>query len=374
MAGIYIHIPYCKQACVYCDFHFSTTHKNKASLIQCICAELKMRKDVLGGEIIDTIYFGGGTPSICSIGELQSIIDTIYHEFSVSDSVEITLEANPDDLSTEKLTELKSIGMHRLSIGIQSFFEEDLKWMHRAHTSEEAKRCLKESISLGFTNVNADLIFASPGLTDEKLIQNLTLLTDLGIPHLSCYNLTIEERTQLHHQVKTLQIAPISDESAIRQFYLIREFLQARGYEHYEISNYAKPGAYSRHNTAYWQSKKYLGVGPSAHSYDGDTRSWNIRNNENYIKQIQKGEWPGEVEILTPSNRYNEYILTGLRTQWGIQLKMLETEFSNEYQSQKSQFETYLNDQKLLLRGNQLIINPDYLIMADSIASELFII
>ncbi len=374
MAGIYIHIPYCKQACIYCDFHFSTTHKNKASLIQCINKELKMRKTVLVGEIIETIYFGGGTPSICSISELRSIIDTIYNEFSVSETVEITLEANPDDLSTEKLSELKSIGVHRLSIGIQSFFEDDLKWMHRAHTSSEAKRCLNDAISLGFAEINADLIFASPGLTDEKLIQNLTILTDFGIPHLSCYNLTIEERTQLHHQVKTQQITPISDETAIRQFYLIREFLQSKGYEHYEISNYAKPGAYSRHNTAYWQGKKYLGVGPSAHSYDGNTRSWNIRNNENYIKQLIKDEWPGEVEILTPGNRYNEYLLTGLRTQWGIQLTILESEFSNEYQSQKTIFESYLKDQKLLLRGNQLIINPDYLIMADSIASELFII
>jgi oxygen-independent coproporphyrinogen-3 oxidase len=374
LAGIYIHIPYCKQACIYCDFHFSTTHKNKGELLACIRKEIVLRKDELQNETIETIYFGGGTPSICSAEELAAILETINNNFSVVHDCEITLEANPDDLAQDKITSLKAIGINRLSIGVQSFFEEDLLWMNRAHNALQARACISDALDAGITNISVDLIFATPMLTQAKLEANLEILMGYAIPHLSCYNLTIEEKTNLHHQVKNKKINVVADETAVQQFYFIRKYLQEHGYEHYEISNYAKPGNYSKHNTAYWQREKYLGIGPSAHSYNGVTRSWNIRNNELYIKSITANTLANECEVLSKENMFNEVMLTGLRTQWGVSLPVLEKEFGPQLLIVKSVFDKLIRDEKLQLKGNQITILPPYLVMADSIASELFII
>ncbi len=374
MSGIYIHIPFCKQACIYCDFHFSTTLKNKAALLTCINKELELRKEELTHEPIQSIYFGGGTPSICTKAELAVLLETINKNYAVDPSCEITLEANPDDLTKVKIDELKSIGINRLSIGVQSFFEEDLVWMHRAHSVKDATACIDHALQGGISNISVDLIFATPLLTDDKLEKNIKILTQLAIPHLSCYNLTIEEKTSLHHLVKLKKVVPVLDEVAVRQFYFIRNHLQQQGYEHYEISNYAKPGSYSKHNTSYWQRKKYLGVGPSAHSYTGYSRSWNIRNNETYIRSLTQNKLPSEMETLTMNNRFNEVLLTGLRTQWGVNLTELKQEFQTQYTSFQNQIIPLVNEAKLIVTEDKLTISPSFLIMADRIASELFII
>ena len=374
MAGIYIHIPFCKQACIYCDFHFSTNLKNKEVLIQCIKKEIILRKGELENEKIETIYFGGGTPSLCSADELGEILDVINTNFSISNDAEISLEANPDDLSREYLFAIRNTGINRLSIGIQSFFEEDLLWMNRAHHAIQAKECITNALDMGFSNISADLIFATPLLSQQKLEENLNILTNFGIPHLSCYNLTIEERTNLHHQVIKKKINTVADETAIEKFYFIRKFLIERGYEHYEISNYAKPGKQSRHNTSYWKGKKYLGIGPSAHSYNGVTRSWNIRNNKQYIQKISINQPANEQEVLSKENMFNEVLLTGLRTQWGVDLQLLESKFSEQFVTIKPLINQMVKDKKIAINEAQMTILPDCLVMADSIASDLFII
>ncbi|MCX6188826.1 MAG: radical SAM family heme chaperone HemW [Bacteroidetes bacterium] len=374
MAGIYIHIPYCKQACIYCDFHFSTTHKNKSVLLECLKQELILRKEELRHDCIDTIYFGGGTPSICSGDELSSLLETIAQNYLVQNTCEITLEANPDDLTLEKIKDLKRIGINRLSVGVQSFFEEDLNWMHRAHNAQQAHECLSNAQNEGILNLSVDLIFATPLLSDIKLEENLKLLMKHHLPHLSCYNLTIEDKTNLHHQIKTKKMNAVPDETGIRQFYLIRNHLQENGYEHYEISNYAKPGAYSKHNTSYWQRKKYMGIGPSAHSFTGAARSWNVRNNESYIRSLVKNELPSESETLSQNNLFNETLLTGLRTQWGVNLSNLKDEFHAQYRSAEPLVNRMILENQLLLSNDYLILPPPFLIMADNIASSLFII
>jgi oxygen-independent coproporphyrinogen-3 oxidase len=348
--------------------------KNKSALLESIQKEIMLRKDELEQETLETIYFGGGTPSILSPVELAAILETIHKNFSVSTDAEITIEANPDDLLLEKIVDLKLIGINRLSIGVQSFFEEDLRWMNRAHNALQARNSIENARKAGISNISVDLIFATPLLSMAKLAENLIILDSYNIPHLSCYNLTIEERTKLHQDVKKMKVRPISDESAIEQFYFIRKYLMGKGYEHYEISNYAREGRYSRHNTAYWQRKKYLGIGPSAHSYNGKTRSWNIRNNENYIKALKENVLPFEIEVLSEANRFNELILTGLRTQWGLNLGTLETEFREQFLTIKPSLDLMIKEKKLIQDHENLTINPSFLVMADTIASDLFII
>jgi len=291
LAGIYIHIPFCKQACYYCDFHFSTSLKRKEELLNAIKKELILRKDENNHEIVETIYFGGGTPSLLTIKELQLLINTVYDNYEVINNAEITLEANPDDLSLQKIKELSKSPINRLSIGIQSFFEDDLKFMNRAHTAEESKKCLAEATRY-FDNITIDLIYGVPNMTDEKWLENLKIAFEFDIPHISSYALTVEEKTALHSFIKSGKVPPVDEDLALQHFNILVSETEKQGFAHYEISNFGKPTYFSKHNTSYWLGEKYLGIGPSAHSFNGFERSWNVSNNAKYIKELQEGNLP----------------------------------------------------------------------------------
>ncbi|MFC4475562.1 radical SAM family heme chaperone HemW [Flavobacterium chungangensis] len=378
MSGIYIHIPFCKQACHYCDFHFSTSMKKKDEMVLALAKEIGMRKNELldfarsDNEIVETIYFGGGTPSVLSNEGINFLISEVYKNYKVVENPEITLEANPDDLSPERILELSKSPINRLSIGIQSFYEEDLKMMNRAHNSAEAKKCLEEATKY-FDNISLDLIYGIPGMSDEMWRQNIQTALDFGIPHISSYALTVEPKTALSKLIQTGKVAEPQDEVASNHFMILVEMLQQNGFIHYELSNFGKEKYFSKNNSAYWLGKKYIGIGPSAHSYDGVKRGWNIANNSLYLKAIQNNELPIETEILTVSDRYNEYIMTGLRTIWGVSLERIEKEFGSEYlnylleQSQK-----FLNDDLLSIEKNILKPTLKGKFLTDGIASDLF--
>ncbi|KAF2334475.1 radical SAM family heme chaperone HemW [Flavobacterium daemonense] len=371
MSGIYIHIPFCKQACHYCDFHFSTSMKKKDDMVLALAKEIAMRKTESDGEI-ETIYFGGGTPSVLSNDEINFLISEVYKNYKVVENPEITLEANPDDLSAERILELSKSPINRLSIGIQSFYEEDLKMMNRAHNSAEAKKCLEEATKY-FDNISLDLIYGIPGMSDEMWRQNIQTALDFGIPHISSYALTVEPKTALSKLIQTGKIAAPQDEVASNHFMILVEMLQKNGFIHYELSNFGKENYFSKNNSAYWLGKKYIGIGPSAHSYDGEKRGWNIANNSLYIKSIQNNELPIETETLTISDRYNEYIMTGLRTIWGVSLNRIENEFGSEYLDYlKKQSQKFLNDDLLSIENNILKPTPKGKFLTDGIASDLF--
>lgn len=374
MSGIYIHIPFCKQACHYCDFHFSTSMKKKEEMVQALVKEMQMRKSEFENEIIETIYFGGGTPSVLSDEELDFLIDAVYANFKVAENPEITLEANPDDLSDERIVELAGSRINRLSIGIQSFFENDLKMMNRAHNAEEAKKSL-ETATRYFDNISIDLIYGIPGMTNEMWKQNIETALSFGIPHISSYALTVEPKTALKKLIQTGKVSEPKDEVAQEHFMILVEMLQQHGFIHYELSNFGKPDYFSKNNSAYWLGKKYIGIGPSAHSYDGTSRSWNIANNPIYLKEIEAGKLPGEVEILTVNDRYNEYIMTGLRTIWGVSLNRIQKEFGEEVlQYLQKQSEKFIADGLLAVEKNILKTTPKGKFLADGIASDLFLI
>ena len=332
MSGIYIHIPFCKQACHYCNFHFSTSMKYKSEIINAILKEIELQKNYLANKNIKTIYFGGGTPSLLNERELNLFFEKINQLFHIEKDAEITLEANPDDLTLEKLRQLKSTPINRLSIGVQSFAEIDLKSMNRAHNVKEAESCIQNAQSLGFNNLTVDLIYGSPSTSNEQWRRNVQKLFDFEIPHLSCYCLTIEPGTALDHFVKRGKAQPVDDEKSAHQFEVLMQMMESNNYHHYEISNFAKPGNYARHNSNYWSGVSYLGVGPSAHSFNGKSRQWNIANNALYLKAIdfdknninEKGS-RFEVEILSLKQQYNEYIMTALRTMWGCNLGKIRT-------------------------------------------------
>ncbi|MTG98990.1 radical SAM family heme chaperone HemW [Myroides sp. BIT-d1] len=372
MAGIYIHIPFCKQACHYCDFHFSTSLKKKVDMLDCLHRELVLRKGELEGESIETIYFGGGTPSILTVDEIDKLIQTVYEQFEVVDTPEITLEANPDDLDSETLHKLACSKVNRLSIGIQSFDDEDLKMMNRAHNSTEAIESLALATTL-FDNISIDLIYGIPNMDNERWLTNVQRILDLRIPHISCYALTVEERTALNKLIKKGVIPSPEEEVAHQHFMLLIEILRANGYIHYELSNFAKPGYYSKNNSAYWLGKKYLGIGPSAHSFDGTYRSWNIANNSLYIKEINDDKLPREVEELNLTDRYNEYIMTGLRTIWGVDLMRVKKEFGQSYYDYLIKLSSsFIADELMKNENNILTITDKGKFLSDGIASDLF--
>ncbi|KOP40116.1 coproporphyrinogen III oxidase family protein [Flavobacterium sp. WLB] len=379
MSGIYIHIPFCKQACHYCDFHFSTSMKKKDEMVLALAKEIAMRKNEFelldsarSDNEIETIYFGGGTPSVLSNDEINFLISEVYKNYKVSENPEITLEANPDDLSTERILELSKSPINRLSIGIQSFYEEDLKMMNRAHNSAEAKKCLEEATKY-FDNISLDLIYGIPGMSDEMWKQNIETALSFGIPHISSYALTVEPKTALSKLIQTGKIAEPQDEAALNHFMILVETLQKNGFIHYELSNFGKENYFSKNNSAYWLGKKYIGIGPSAHSYDGIKRGWNIANNSLYLKAIQNDELPIETEVLTVSDRYNEYIMTGLRTIWGVSLERIENEFGLEYLNYlEKQSQKFLNDDLLSIENNILKPTPKGKFLTDGIASDLF--
>ena len=372
MSGIYIHIPFCKQACHYCDFHFSTSMKKKDEMVLALAKEIGMRKNEFENDIVETIYFGGGTPSVLSNEEINFLIAEVYKNYIVAENPEITLEANPDDLSSERILELSKSRINRLSIGIQSFYEEDLKMMNRAHNSAEALKCLEEA-SKYFDNISLDLIYGIPGLTDEMWRQNIETALSFGIPHISSYALTVEPKTALKKLIDTGKIAEPQDEAASNHFMILVEMLQKNGFIHYELSNFGKENYFSKNNSAYWLGKKYIGIGPSAHSYDGEKRGWNVANNSLYIKSIQENILPLETEILSKSDRYNEYIMTGLRTIWGVSLEKIEKEFGLDYLNYlHKQTDKFLNDDLLSIKNNILKPTAKGKFLTDGIASDLF--
>ncbi len=372
--GLYIHIPFCKQACHYCDFHFSTSMAKKDVMISALKKELVLRKEEFKDEVVETIYFGGGTPSVLETSEINGLINTVYSNYQVTENPEITLEANPDDLSKEKLRELSDSPINRLSIGIQSFFEEDLLFMNRAHNANEAEQCIKEAKQY-FDNISIDLIYGIPGMSDERWKKNIEKALAFGIPHISSYALTVEPKTALANFIKKGVVKPIDDEQAQRQFLVLYDVLTRAGFDCYEVSNFGKPGYYSKNNTAYWLGKKYMGIGPSAHSYDGERRAWNINNNPKYLKAIEKGKLPMETEVLTKNDKYNEYVMTGLRTSWGISLERIQKQFGEKYSTYLNQrIEKYIEQQLLILSDDQLVATKKGKFLVDGIASDLFIL
>ncbi len=372
MSGIYIHIPFCKQACHYCDFHFSTSMKKKDEMVLALAKEIQIRKTEFKDEVVETIYFGGGTPSRLPIANLRLQMNSIYENYSVAENPEITLEANPDDLSEDYLITLSKIGINRLSIGIQSFFEDDLVMMNRAHNSEEAKKCL-ELATQYFDNISLDLIYGIPGMSNEKWKQNIETALSFGIPHISSYALTVEPKTALNKLIQTGKIAKPSDDLAQEHFSILVETLEDNGFVHYELSNFGKENYFSKNNSAYWLGKKYIGIGPSAHSYDGVSRSWNISNNAIYLKSLEENKLPNEIEILSKTDRYNEYIMTGLRTIWGVSLDRIATEFGNDYLDYlQKQSQKFINDDLLFIENKILKPTQKGKFLTDGIASDLF--
>jgi oxygen-independent coproporphyrinogen-3 oxidase len=329
MAGIYVHVPFCKQACHYCNFHFSTSLNSQNDFIGALLKEIGLQKEYIGSEKVETIYFGGGTPSLLPATGIQEILERIREIFIVDDQAELTLEANPDDINQSILQDWKHGGFNRLSIGIQSFFDEDLRWMNRAHNAKDAEAGILMAREAGFSNISIDLIYGGPTLDNEHWKKNVDKALSFDIPHFSCYALTVEPKTPLYKMIRSKKVPDTDPDQQATQFLLLMKWMEAAGYEHYEISNFAKPGFRSRHNSSYWQGKKYLGLGPSAHSYDGLSRQWNVSNNNLYIRSLAKNELIFEKENLTTTQMLNEYIMTSLRTMEGIDLSSVSEKFGS---------------------------------------------
>lgn len=326
---IYFHIPFCKQACHYCDFHFSTSLKHKDELLLALQKEVALRAHYLTEKTVQSIYFGGGTPSLLTAEDIQHLVGKVAEHFHIANDAEITLEANPDDLDKAKVAGLRHTPINRFSIGIQSFYEEDLRWMNRAHNASEAETSIKRVQDAGFENITADLIYGFPLLTNEKWTTNMQKLLSFNIPHISSYAMTVEQKTALAHFIRQGKTSPIQESQSAEQMNMLIDTLTDNGFEHYEISNFAKNGHYAKHNTSYWQGKHYLGIGPSAHSFNGSSRSWNIANNARYIEDITSKKTASETEELSTEDQFNEYIMTSLRTMWGIDLEKIKNDFGN---------------------------------------------
>ena len=373
MAAIYFHVPFCNQACHYCNFHFSTSLKHKNPVLDAMLSELKLRKEELDEtEKINSIYFGGGTPSLLSSAEISVLINEVKRNFNVAVDAEITLEMNPDDDRPNYLEELKTIGVNRLSVGIQSFHEEELKLMNRAHNSQEAFDVLNRIQGL-YDNFSLDLIFGLPNSTPESWQKNVEYALQFNPTHISSYLLTVEPKTVLNHQIDNKQIEVLGEEDVLTQFNFLVDRLQAKGYDHYELSSFGKPGFRSVNNTAYWSEKPYLGIGPSAHSFNGETRSWNISNNTQYLKGISVGKPMIEREKLSVADRYNEYIMIGLRMQNGISLDYIEKNFGSDYKILlKKGVQSQIASQVLYWDGDSLKVSRNAMMLVDGIASDLF--
>ncbi|HEY4539497.1 MAG TPA: radical SAM family heme chaperone HemW [Faecalibacter sp.] len=372
MAGIYIHIPYCKQKCSYCDFHFSTNLSSKSTMVEAIIKELEMRKNEISTPI-ETIYFGGGTPSILQSHELDAIFNALHQQYDLSQIKEVTLEANPDDLTKEKLKFFQTTPINRFSIGVQSFFEEDLRLMNRAHNAQEAENCIQMAQDFGFDNLTIDLIYGSNTTTHEMWHQNLQKAVDLGINHISSYALTVEEKTTLDHKIEKGEWKPISDQHQSEQFDDLVQFLERQGFIQYEISNFGKPGYFSQHNSNYWKGVPYIGIGPSAHSYKGNQRAWNVANNAKYIHSISNNQLPIEIENLSLIDQYNEQVMIGLRTIYGIDpniiLKRYGLKINDYFQHELKEL---INENLVQQIDGKIILTKEAKFFADGIASRLF--
>ncbi len=373
MAGIYIHIPFCKKACHYCDFHFSTSPQYKEQMLNALKSEIILRKNYLNNEKIETIYFGGGTPSLINADELQVLIGQITDLFEVSATAEITIEANPDDLNPQYVREIKSTLINRFSIGVQSFFEEDLKWMNRAHTASEAQSAIKRVQDAGFENITTDLIYGFPLLTNEKWEFNIQKLIEYQVPHISSYSITVEPNTALAKLISKEKQANMDEGQSANQFLMLIDQLSESGFDHYEISNFSKPGMHSRHNSNYWDGVSYLGIGPSAHSFNGESRQWNISNNSKYIDSIELKKVPAETEFLSTENKINEYIMTSLRTSKGMNLQLIVLKFGSDYSNEiHNSLETFIEKEWVTINEQMVALTREGKLFADHIASELF--
>ena len=375
LASIYIHIPYCRQKCTYCNFHFRITQNDKEEMLESIKKEIKMRNSYLNNSKITSVYFGGGTPSILNKVEIKSIMNTIYNNFQLDINSEITLECNPDDLDKKKLLELKEIGINRLSIGIQSFDDADLKFMNRSHNSKEALNCIKLAKESGFDNITIDLIYGLPNQSNENWKKNLRQMLALEIQHFSAYSLTVEPKTKLKHLIDKKILKPLDDKVTVKHFDTLLEIANKNNFIHYEISNFGKEGFFSKHNTAYWKNKHYLGIGPSAHSFNGSSRRWNVASNKQYIEKVKADGLYFEVEQLSNTQRYNEYIFTSLRTIWGVELDYINNRFGKDPLNYfKKQVITWQNQEKIKQQGNNYTLTKKGKLYADAIASDLFIV
>ena len=375
MAGIYLHIPFCKQACNYCDFHFSTSMKMKVHFVQAIIQEIELRKDVFANEFISSVYFGGGTPSLLSEQDLDSIFEKLYKSFKIDADAEITLEVNPDDLTFEKIQQLKDSPVNRLSIGVQSFRDEDLKYMNRAHNAIEALNSIKMAQDEGFQNITIDLIYGTPGMSNEDWKYNLRKSFALNLPHISSYALTVEEKTPLYYQILKKNIDPVDEQQSADQFKILMDEMLINGYEQYEISNFCKGNFYGKHNSSYWKKDYYLGLGPSAHSYFGNSRLWNISNNIKYIKALFQSQLPLVKESLNTQEMYNEYVMTSLRTKWGCNLIEIEKDYSISFSHYfKAQIKSYEVNGYVFENKGIYTLSEKGKLIADRITSDLFFI
>jgi len=375
MAGIYFHIPFCRQACHYCDFHFSTQTKSMDEMVKALLRETQARAEYLEGETVETIYFGGGTPSLLPTDDINRILDAVYTYYPVSKDAEITLEANPDDLTYLKILELARSPVNRLSIGIQSFRDQDLRWMNRAHSASQADYAVKCSQDRGFNNITIDLIYSIPEMSDRDWLENIRKAVDLDVQHISAYSLTIEPKTVFGHQWAKQELHAVDDAASSGHFLTLVHELTRSGFQHYEVSNFCLPGMESKHNSAYWKGKKYVGVGPSAHSFNGDSRQWNVSNNARYTQGWLNGTPHFEVEQLDQRTKLNEYLMTRLRTTWGVDLDYIHTTFGVDLWKIESDYlQQLLQDGMMSKENATLKLTTKGLLQADRIASELFIL
>lgn len=376
MAGIYLHIPFCRQACTYCNFHFSTSLARRSEMVAALMQEATLRAGELEGQAVETVYIGGGTPSLLPVDDLQRIFDTLHRHLDIGSLKECTLEANPDDLTRDYLRALRMTPVSRFSIGVQSFRDEDLRYMNRAHNAGQADAAIKAAQDAGFENLSVDLIYGTPGLTDAAWSTNLETIRTLQVPHLSAYALTVEEGTALHHAIAKKSAAPVDAEQSAGQAEILMAWAATAGYDHYEISNLARPGCYAVHNTAYWQGVPYLGIGPSAHSFDGRRiRRWNVANNSRYLQGVlAEGVVPHEQEALTDEERFNEYVMTALRTMWGVDLTRVAAGWGEAAaESLRERAARFVAAGQVTQTGKALILTPAGRLLADGIAADLFL-
>ena len=373
MAGIYIHIPFCKQSCHYCNFHFSTSTKNKDEVLDAIENEIK-QKGQATNEAISTIYFGGGTPSILDVNEINSIINRIHKEFNVESEAEITIEANPDDLNKEKIINLSLTEINRLSIGVQSFIDKELKIMNRAHDSKKALNSIEISKKY-FNNISIDLMYGVPDSTIESWAYNLDTVSQFDINHISSYALTLEPKTALESFVRKLVVEMPEEDLVYDQYNLINKKLEPLGFINYEVCSFAKENFFSKNNSAYWLRKKYIGIGPSAHSFDGKSRSWNISNNKKYIDQIKKGKSFYKKEKLSKVDQYNEYVMTGFRTIWGVSANFIENNFNSKFKNYfTDRIQKHIDQKNIIVKDDIYTTTNEGRFLADGISSDLFLV
>jgi len=374
MAGIYIHIPFCRDACHYCDFHFTTDYSKADKMVDAICREISLRKSYLDQQKLNTIYFGGGTPSSLPVSKIEKIIKSIYANHPVSDQPEITLEANPDDLYPDYLKNIKKSGINRLSIGIQSFFDVDLQWMNRIHNATQANACIKLSQDAGFTNLNVDLIYGLPGQTIERWTNNIGKIIDLDVPHVSAYHLTYEPGTKLYYRKEKKKLEELAEDDSIRQFQILINQMNQAGLIHYEISNFAREGFFSKHNLGYWKQEPYIGIGPSAHSYNGISRQWNYPRNSSYIISMNKNQDYFDIESLNAEKQFHEYIMTSLRTMWGADLEYIKRNFGemNYHHILKKSIQ-YISSGDMIRETDKIFLTDKGRLISDYIIQDLFL-